>query len=418
MNAYRSLLHNRPQFRLLWIAQVISLTGDWFNTIAVLSLVTRYTDSSTAVGALFLARALPAFFWGPIAGVVADRFNRQWILVLSNLLRIFVVLGFLLVRDESSVWLVYFLSVAQFSISAFFEPAYNALLPALVSREELISANTLGSITWSVMLTLGAVIGGVTTAIAGVQASLLIDALTFAAAAYLLYRIALPPAPAQPAQAGPRPSGRVDFIDGLRHILRHPAVALIVVVKAISHIGSVDIMIASYSEKVFPIGAEGAVTAGLLFAAFGLGSVLGPLGVNWWSNGSEGSMLVAIAVGFVMIPLGWALYAVAPTLEVLLLAAIVRGAGGSINWTFSSVLLQQRVPDQMLGRIFGLDFTLFTLVMSLSVWLPSVAFDAFGISPREMAFYLALLSLLPLLIWTWLAFLPPRKRLAAEEAPS
>ena len=72
MNNYVELLKLRPQYRALWLAQVISLTGDWFNTIASVIIVNRYAASGLAVGGLFIARALPPFLLGPVAGVVAD----------------------------------------------------------------------------------------------------------------------------------------------------------------------------------------------------------------------------------------------------------------------------------------------------------------------------------------------------------
>ncbi|MGD2050497.1 MAG: MFS transporter, partial [Chloroflexota bacterium] len=77
MRQYLALLRQRPQFRYLWFAAVVSFAGDWFNTIATVILVNRYTDSTVAVGALFIARTLPPFLLSPLAGVVADRFSRK-----------------------------------------------------------------------------------------------------------------------------------------------------------------------------------------------------------------------------------------------------------------------------------------------------------------------------------------------------
>ncbi len=179
MSNYFSFLQLRPKFRSLWLAQVISLTGDWFNTIASVIIVNRYAASGLAIGGLFIARALPPFLLGPVAGVVADRFDRRKVLVLSDLLRAGIVLGFLLVDRPERLWLLYVLTVLQFSVSAFFEPARAALVPALVQNDELLTANTLSSITWSAMLTLGGAIGGLTASLFGVRVSLIVDAVTF-----------------------------------------------------------------------------------------------------------------------------------------------------------------------------------------------------------------------------------------------
>ena len=119
MTAYLSFLQLRSKFRSLWLAQVISLTGDWFNTIASVIIVNRYAPSGLALGSLFMARALPPFLLGPVAGVVADRFDRRKVLVLSDVLRAGIVLGFLLVDRPERLWLLYVLTVLQFSVSAF-----------------------------------------------------------------------------------------------------------------------------------------------------------------------------------------------------------------------------------------------------------------------------------------------------------
>ena len=190
MRRYITLLKLRPQYRYLWLASVVSFAGDWFNTIASIILVNRYTDSTTAVGLLFIARAIPPFLLSPLAGVVADRFNRKVILITTDLLRGFVVLGFLLVSITGQAWLIYVLTLAQFVISSFFQPARAAILPSLVQgRDELLTANTLSSITWSTMLALGAAAGGVVAGLFGVETAIVIDSGTFFLSAFFVWRI-------------------------------------------------------------------------------------------------------------------------------------------------------------------------------------------------------------------------------------
>jgi len=274
MREYLSFLRLRPAFRSLWLAQVISLTGDWFNTIASVIIVSRYTASGLAVGSLFLARALPPFLLSPVAGVVADRFDRRKVLILSDVLRAGVVSCFLLINGPEDLWLLYVLTVLQFSVSAFFEPARAALVPALVESDELLTANTLSSITWSAMLTLGGAIGGLTASLFGVQVSLVVDALTFLASAAFLLTIQ------RPFQANPVPSlesGWQNFVDGMNYVRKDLDVGLVTLVKALGQVGSFDIIAALYASHVFRQGQEGATTLGLMFTAFGVGAVLGPL---------------------------------------------------------------------------------------------------------------------------------------------
>jgi MFS family permease len=397
---YLTLLRQRPSFRYLWLASVVSFAGDWFNTIASVILVNRYLDSTTAVGLLFVARALPPFLFGPFAGVVADRFDRKTVLIATDLSRAIIVLGFLFVNSPDRAWLIYALTIVQFTISAFFEPARAALLPSLVQgSDELLKANTLANVTWSAMLALGAALGGIVAGLFGVSVAIVIDALTFLLSAYFIWRVQRIRRAAPPVGA---PGGWQDMIEGFRYVRHHPRTALTATVKAFTQIGSPDIMIAVYAAQIFPMGQEGALTLGLLYTAAGLGAIAGPLLANRFTRGTIRHLQNTIGVAFVIVAGGWLMFGWAPSLPVAILAMFVRHMGGSINWTYSSVILQLRTPDSYLGRVFALDFALFTLAMALSVWLSGLVMDNTSLGPRELAIVLGAASLIPLLPWLWL----------------
>jgi MFS family permease len=397
MNNYLSLLKVRPKFRSLWLAQVISLTGDWFNTIASVIIVNRYSPSGLAVGGLFIARALPPFLLSPVAGVIADRFDRRQVLILSDVLRAGIVLGFLLVDRPERLWLLYVLTVLQFSVSAFFEPARAALVPALVESDELLLANTLSSITWSAMLAFGGVIGGLTASLFGVRVSLLIDAASFLGSAALVIGI---PGQFSAEAVHALESGWQNFVDGLTYVRKNLDVGLVTLVKAMGQVGSFDIITALYAAHVFREGQEGATTLGLMFTAFGVGSVIGPLISNRLGDSSVVWLRRAILGGFVCMPLAWLIVGTAPALPVVLAGCVLRGAGGSINWTYSDVLLQMTVPNHLLGRVFAFDIAIFTLAVSISLWLTGYITDAFHFGPRTIVLLLAIGSLGPLAVWS------------------
>ena len=158
---------------------------------------------------------LPPFVFSPLAGLVADRFSRKQIMIVSDILRVLIVLGFLLVDSAAEAWLIYVLTAAQFIVSTFYYPASAAVLPSLLKgKDDLLLANTLGSITWSAMLAVGAALGGATAAIFGVQIALLIDAATFAVSALLIARIHMP----YIANAANAKSNRWAGIDGWRAV--------------------------------------------------------------------------------------------------------------------------------------------------------------------------------------------------------
>ena len=109
LQEYIKLLRQNDNYRNLWIGYVISQLGDWFNLIASAALVATLTSTGTALSYLFLARFLPMFLFSPFAGVLSDRFDRRWVMILSDVLRAVTVLCFLLVRSADQLWLFYFL---------------------------------------------------------------------------------------------------------------------------------------------------------------------------------------------------------------------------------------------------------------------------------------------------------------------
>lgn len=360
-------------------------------------IVNRYTETDLAISWILIARTLPRFIVGPWAGVLADRVNRKTIMVAADLIRAGIVASFLLVDRPERVWLIYFLTTAQFVMASFFEPASSAILPGLVrGSQELLKANVLGSITWSVMLTLGAALGGVFAGLFGAQAALVADSLTFIWSAILVSRISYQNLTDIEVESG---GGFSDLLVGLRYVAARPKIAVLTLVKTFGQIGSADIMIAVFAERYFPYGQEGATSLGIMFGAAGLGAVLGPLLANRSTKGQPSALGRGIQYGYVLIPIGWGLIGWSPNLWVASLGILVRLMGSSINWTYSNVLIQTEVTDKFLGRVFALDLAMFTLATSTSIFLTGYLLDTIEISARNLGWVFSIGSLLPVVLW-------------------
>src|SRR3954468_19618881 len=143
MKAFVRLLRDNHNYRYTWIGQVVSEVGDHFNNIAVFSLALKLTGSGMVVTGVMLSRALPAIIAGPVAGVVLDRLDRRRIMIVSDLIRGFVALGFIYAAAGSNTWPLYLLSAALMFASPFFTSGRAAILPSIATSEELHSANTL-----------------------------------------------------------------------------------------------------------------------------------------------------------------------------------------------------------------------------------------------------------------------------------
>src|ERR1041385_4254927 len=223
---YIDLLRRNRNFRQLWLGQVVSQMGAWFDTIALYTIILKLTGSGRYVGLLLVARFVPSFFFGPISGVVADRFSRRTIMIVSDLLRAVVVLGFLLVRRADQLWIVYVLTVFQLGLSTFFEPAKTAAIPSIVEDRELVAANAISSVTWSAMLTIGAAIGGIITGWFGTDVAFILDAATYLLSAALIARIRVPKRKKRERQKVTlgRLLGTKETIEGIKYVKDRPRV--------------------------------------------------------------------------------------------------------------------------------------------------------------------------------------------------
>jgi MFS family permease len=404
LRAYIQILRVNPGFGWLWLAQVVSLLGDWFSTIVLSVLVQRYSpgNEGLAVSGLLLARFVPPMLISPVAGVLVDRFDRKSLLVASNVLRAGVVLMFLLTLDNPSMlWLIYVLSIMQFILSAVFEPGQSALIPSLVDTRDLVRANTLVSITWSVMLAVGAVIGGVIAGLLGAQVALIIDAITFLVAATLILQIRVK---RQPASPGSEHQDGKSFLDGLRFLRRTPEAASALLVKFGNSIGNVDTLIAIYATQLFFVGSNpesgGEIALGIMYSVFGLGAFIGPLLMNRFHNGSVAALRRFIALGLAWIVIGWVALGLAESLLIVCVALFIRAMGGSVNWTYSTVIIQRTVPDAFLGRVFSIDMAGFYLATVLSTIIHGSLIDLVGAENAQIvALGTVFASLVPLIVW-------------------
>jgi len=409
MQVYRRLLGDNPEFTKLWLAQVISLTGDWFNTVVLSALVAQFTSGSgLAVSIFLMARFLPPLLVSPFAGVLVDRFNRKQLLIWSNLLRALIVPLFLLATEPEHLWIIYAVTIAQFTLSAIFEPGQSAIIPALVRPQQLVEANTLVSVTWSVMLALGAVLGGAFAFAFGTEAALVADAVTFAVAAALIAWIAYDPALGRKLQKAVQPDVPAEeedtsFWEGIRYVLRTPQMAAALFVKFGQSIGNVDTLMTIFATQVFVLGSNGELSLGLMFSAFGVGAFIGPMLTNRINDGSVRRMRRLIALGFAAIVVGWFLWGFTSVFWLACLAILVRGLGGSINWTYSVIIIQKTAPDAKLGRMFALDMAGFQLATIVSTLIHGWLIDQVALDDLHwIVLGTGVVAVVPLLIWLWI----------------
>ncbi|MEK6280106.1 MAG: MFS transporter [Acidobacteriota bacterium] len=399
---YLELLRGNRGFRQLWLGQVVSQMGDWFNTIAIYTIILNLTGSGRYIGLLMVARFLPSFVFGSLSGVLADRFSRRSIMIVSDLLRAVVVLGFLFVRRADQLWLIYVLTILQLALSTFFEPAKTAAIPSLVSDRELVAANAISSVTWSAMLTLGAAIGGFVTGLFGTDVAFILDALTYLLSAALIASVRVSERPAREKHrlTVNRALGITETIEGARYVKgRRNVLALMLVKPAWGLGGGILTLLAVFGERVFPVGNSPATGIGVLFAARGIGTAVGPIVARRIAGEGKKRMQASIGIAFLIGGAFYIAFGAATSFVVALIVLGIAHMGGSILWVFSTVLLQRGVDDNFRGRVFAAELALLTLTMAASNYVTGELLGRYGLSPRLVTIGIGTIFLIPGVIW-------------------
>jgi MFS family permease len=403
---YTTLIRDNRTFRYLWFGQIVSLLGDWFNLIASASLVASLTQSGLAVGGLFVVRMLAPFVVSAPAGVATDRYDRKRLLILADLSRAVTVLGFLFVREPQHVWLLYTLTAVQLGISGLFFPARNAILPDVVTRRELGAANALSSATWSVMLAVGAALGGIVAGEWGIYQAFVIDALTFVASALLIAQIAYDRPPALDDADNSLRGAFGEYVDGLRYLANERDILSIAMHKAAMALiisGAFQVIQVALAEQVFIIGEGGSTSLGLMYALAGIGTGVGPILIRRFTGDREQPLRIALLFSYAIAAVG--LVATAPLMSfgLVLLGSLTRGVGGGTNWVFSTQLLLQLLPDRVRGRVFSTEFALFSLMNAAGAAAGGWLLDSTDIGLGGLLWWMAGLTLIPAALWgVWL----------------
>ena len=401
-DGYLDLIRRNRAFRRIWLGQVVSQMGDWFDSIAVYTLVLALTGSSRAVSLILIARFIPTFVFGPLAGVLADRFDRKRIMIATDVIRAVIVIGFLLVDRPDRVWLAYVFTALQLTVSTFFEPARSAVIPSVVARRDLVRANTISSATWSVVLAVGAGLGGFVTSWLGTKAAFLLDSLSYATSAVLILGVALPKhAPRlKSALSLAKMLGITDTIAGERYVWQQARVFAAMIVKTAWGLGggALTILIV-FGEKIFPVGGRPALGMGILFAARGFGTAVGPIVSRRLFGESRERLELLVGCTFFISAIFYVIFGTATIYPIAVLALMISHAGSSVQWVNSAVLLQTQVEDGFRGRVFAAELGLLTLNLATATYATGELLERFHWNPRNVAVLIGLIWLVPGIVW-------------------
>lgn len=405
---YLRLLRQNRNFRLLWLAQIVSEQGDWLYTVAVYSLLLEFTGRAQSVALAFVLQVLPQFFVSPAVGVINDRISRKKVMIFADCARAVIVLCMVLVRQPQSVWLLYLLLVLESVLWALFEPGRSAVIPNITRSSEVVIANALSSTTWSFNFAMGFAVGGVLAAYFGRDTVFVLNALSFVLSALLIRRMKF----VEPHAENLPPLGAGDLFnfspirEGIRYVWKDQRLKTTIFVKAGNGLmGANWVLLPILGQRIFAVSREGWTSSqagmlgmSLLMACRGLGAIIGPILSGYWAGGRERRMRWGILFSFLAGAAGYLILGNAPSLAAACAGIVLAHAGGATLWVFSSTLLQLQTEDRFRGRVFSAEWAFAVVTMSASSYAAGTLIDH-SVAAPVVASWTGLAVLIPAALW-------------------
>ena len=410
IGGYVRLLRRNRNFRLLWYAQIVSEIGDWLYAVSIYSMLLEYTGKAQSIALAVVLQVLPQFFISPAAGILNDRVSRKKVMIFADWMRAGIVFCMIFVRSPQAVPFLYVLLVAETMMWALFEPDHHAVIPNITEGPEVVTANTLSSITWSFNFAVGFAVGGVLAAFFGRETVFVLNAGSFVVSALLIRRMRFTELHAEHLP----PLQWHDLFDfspireGMAYVWRDARLRYTIFVKAgLGLMGANWVILPIFGERIFPIHASGfsaresgMLGMSLLMACRGMGAIAGPVLSGYWAGHRQSRMRVGILLGFIAAGLGYVLLGISPNLTMACAAIILAHAGGSTLWVFSSSLLQLQTDDRFRGRVFSAEFAFSVLTMAASSYAAGVLVDR-SMPVQQVAILVGTVVAIPALLWAW-----------------
>ena len=387
LGAYRRLLRNGPLVRLLG-GEFVSSIGDWLYLVALLVLVYQASSDPVLLGIVGAARVLPYVLLSIPAGIVADRFDRRLILLVTDVARgLIMVCLAVLQASHGPLIAIVALAILATCFSTFFGPTIGSYLPSLVSDEsELGPANSAWSSLDNLAFVIGPAIAGLLIAAGGLTAAFLLNAVSFGVIAVVLWR--LPVAAGEAGQTGPvaeadpdsptaKPATEQPKLPAAFRMPIRPlaGLALIDVASGFA-IGGIGILTVVLATNQLGAGEDG---TGYLNAAIGVGGLLGAIGSGLIVIRSR--LSVPLVVGIVAFALGLVGLGLSRSLSVAFVMLAIASAGSLLVEVISTTLLQRIVPAGARGRAIGSIATVATLAYASGSFALPILADRLGIVP-------------------------------------
>ncbi len=407
---YKRLFRNR-NFMALWVGQLISFIGDYFNWLAIPIVVNRLTGSAMMVGLSVISTALPALLLGPVAGVFVDRLDRRKVMIAADLLRGLLVLFLLTIHNAGQVWVFYVIGFLNSCTSQFFFPARGAVLPLIVTdQEDWLPANGLMQIIQTVGLLAGPALAGFAIGVWGEKAAFIANSAGYFCSAVAVFSMRVPR-----TTPGAEPGGHLlrtvaaDLREGVVYLVNNRSTLGVTICMTVAQLGmgAINVVWVPFLQRTFGIGAAG---LGIVDSVQGAGMVFGGLLLGLIASRFTKSFLGASGICFIGVFL--ALMGYSPAFWLIIAESFLIGLAIVPAQSALTTIMQLAVPDLKRGRVGSSMNAINTSGALVSMAFASLFGEAIGL--RNVYLVLGVFILLAGLLGFWLLREPEGKGTLSE----
>jgi MFS family permease len=339
-------------FTLFWFASIISNSGTWMQLVAQGWLVYTLTNSTVDLGLVGFAKAVPVLILPPLGGVVADRVPRLKLLKFTQTtsLVLAAILGVLVSLQIVQVWEIVLLSFLGGAVNAFDQPTQQALVPDLLSREDLASGIALNAVTWQGAALFGPALAGITVATIGLAGAFYINAASYLAVVIALFLMR--GLPQRPANRNPHGVFH-DLTEGLRYAAATRLIATMLLLAVTANLfgRSYQQLLPVFARDILHSGASG---LGFLTAAPGLGALVGATFIAGTVRSLQRKGRVLLG-GLLAFSVALVLLAISTNFALSMLALFFSGLSVILFSTMLTTMMQLTAPGEMRGRLMSLQ---------------------------------------------------------------
>ncbi len=367
---FREVLRIR-EVRRLWLAQLVSVFGDFLAIFAVFSVVTfQLHGTPTQVANILVAYLIPLAVISPLAGVFVDKWNLKWTMIASDLIRGVLVLTLLFVRDLNAIYAVFF---GLSAVSSFFIPAQSVAVRTLAPAAGLLSVNALMSQAIQGMQIISPAIAGVLVEALGANSCFIFDSFSFFFSAGMVMTLIIR---REAAPAGAARTVLASLSQGFGFIFTHAAISF-VIISMTAGMFAVRCFGALLSVYVRDVLAAGSATFGALNSMIGIGMIAGTQSLHRFAAKTPKQRLVVYGLGGM--GLAVLLTAVFGNIPVTVGGMLALGFFAAFVMITAQTLLQQETPPSLLGRVSSSLMSLLAISQVIAMFVAGPVAQRAGI---------------------------------------